>query len=123
MANSSIDHLNIVIAEIENDDEVVLSGLVEASIESLNTLAVIQLKMVKQLIEDQELEKALTSMEISTEHLKNAMIMASTSNQQDLEKYHLDQVNLMIEEWKENGVLDEKVLNLTIDDLKKLIDK
>ncbi len=120
LIEKAIEHLVKIEEEIKirNIDA---DRLEEVSIESLNTLALVHLKLSDELANRGDHKKAMKSIRIAIQHLQNAVDMASLGSQRVGEKLVIDELKVLLDSLESNGHLDEKDYTISANDLVKLI--
>ena len=120
LVEESINHLVSVEEEIKagkGDPD----HLEEASIECLNTLALIHLKLSEDLSKEGNPKKAMRSIRIAIKHLQNAIDMAHLGSQRVGERIVIGELNVLLDSLEENGHLNERDYTISANDLVRLI--
>jgi len=120
LVENAIDHL------IKVEEEIKLNitdtnQLEDASIQALNTLALVHLKLSDELAKEGANTDAMKSIRIAIKHLQNAVEMAHLGSQRVGERLVIDELNILLDSLEKNGHLDKKEYTISANDLVKLI--
>jgi len=120
LVEEAIKRLTSIEEEIKLRD-IDIPKLEEASIQAMNTLALVHLKLSDELAREGDNKKAMKSVRTAIKHLQNAFDMASLGSQRVGEALIINELQVLLDSLESNGHLEGKDYTISVNDLVKLI--